>query len=420
LNQPIPHIFVIWHPACSIGETLARKIYSWHRPGHGVGPEVSFRCLPAPDADPGGLPLPLPGMFGSTEAPGSTRSNLQVAVILINDQMVADPQWRNWLAALARKPAANEPLRVCLPVALDSTAYNVPAPMRDLNFLRPTGFPIPPGTDPTHGTAVDIVVRSLLKQLTEALCHLLFAPLDQLAKATVPVTAVGQSKISIFLSHAKADGVTPARRLRDYIYSQTQLAAFYDENDIPFGSAFAPVLLSSLQATGTTAMIAVHSALYATRSWCRRELSMFRTPVQVLGTPPNGPQLWRLNPVVVVNALEAGTESAGIPEMGRTPQIRWSDDIKEQPEAIVTTALRDVMLSSVHTALGAAIAGDQNDIVINWLPDQVTLPKIPAIRDRKPGLRVHYPGRGLSSLDLETLDEQYGNVTFHSFDQVAS
>ena len=42
----------------------------------------------------------------------------------------------------------------------------------------------------------------------------------------------------MFLSHAKRDGTGPARRLRDYIYSQTQLTAFFDENDIAYGSVF--------------------------------------------------------------------------------------------------------------------------------------------------------------------------------------
>ncbi|MEI8345296.1 MAG: carbamoyltransferase HypF, partial [Candidatus Omnitrophota bacterium] len=58
-------------------------------------------------------------------------------------------------------------------------------------------------------------------------------------KSSYPWNDGRTAKIKIFLSHAKSDGTTPARRIRDYIYSQTQLAAFYDENNIPLGSAFA-------------------------------------------------------------------------------------------------------------------------------------------------------------------------------------
>ncbi|MFN7611667.1 MAG: toll/interleukin-1 receptor domain-containing protein, partial [bacterium] len=113
--------------------------------------------------------------------------------------------------------------------------------------------------------------RSLLKQLTEALYAHFMADLDQ---ASEP----GATKISVFLSHAKTDGTTPARGLRDYIYSQTQLAAFYDENDIAFGALFAKTLDDKLESSRTAAMIVVRSAAYFERPWCRRELAMFRRP----------------------------------------------------------------------------------------------------------------------------------------------
>jgi hypothetical protein len=426
LTQPIPEVFVLWHPSCALGETLARRIYAWLRPGNGLGPEVYYRSLAAPEASAGGLPLPLPGeqridMPNVAPAAATRYSNLQIVVVLINDQMVADPAWRHWLASLARKQFPPQPNRVCLPVALDSTAFNVPSPLRDLNFLRPSGLPVPPETDPSHASAREVVVRSLLKQLTETVCRLMLTPLDRLAQSGVASTIAdaGSSKIAIFLSHAKADGTTPARRIRDYIYSQTQLAAFYDENDIPFGSAFSRALESRIESADTAAMISVHSARYASRPWCRRELSMFRRPHEAKAARADGVQMWRLNPTVIVNALEPGSQSAGIPEMGSATLIRWSEDQPEQEEQIVTTVLRDVMLTSFHSALGASIPAAPNHIIINWLPDPATLLGIPAIRDRDADLHVHYPGRGLSGLELETLDEYFGNVTFKSFDQVA-
>ena len=60
-NVPIPEIFVLWHPRCPLGESLARRILEWLRPGNGLGPEVFYRCLPAPGAPLNGLPPPLPG-----------------------------------------------------------------------------------------------------------------------------------------------------------------------------------------------------------------------------------------------------------------------------------------------------------------------------------------------------------------------
>lgn len=61
MTQPIPEVFVLWHPSCALGEVLARRIYAWLRPGNGLGPEVFYRSLAAPEATAGGLPSPLPG-----------------------------------------------------------------------------------------------------------------------------------------------------------------------------------------------------------------------------------------------------------------------------------------------------------------------------------------------------------------------
>src|SRR4029077_9081942 len=122
------------------------------------------------------------------------------------------------------------------------------------------------------------------------------------------------AKISIFLSHAKKDGHKPARRIRDYIYSQTQLAAFFDENDIPFGTGFAQQILSGL---GAAAIIVVMSAAYSTRPWCRRGLSQYRRPIPIT-SHSKSTEYWRLNPLVVVDALDSGAETTGIPEIGNS------------------------------------------------------------------------------------------------------
>jgi hypothetical protein len=228
--------------------------------------------------------------------------------------------------------------------------------------------------------------------------------------------ATAQPKISIFLSHAKADGTIPAKRIRDYIYSQTQLAAFYDENDIPFGSAFSRVLQASVEASNTAALIAVQSARYAARPWCRRELSLFRRPL--LETAAHaGAEQWRLNPIVVVDALAPGGQTAGIPEMGNATHIRWADTQDDQEAEIVTMVLRDALLAAFHSALGRSIAGDPNRIVINWLPDPTTLLHIPRVRDGALEVEIAYPGRGLSGLELDILDELFPRVSLRSFDQ---
>jgi TIR domain len=425
-NTPIPEIFVLWHPQSPLGERLARRILEWLRPGNGLGPEVFYRSLPAPGAPINGLPPPLPGEARLTsDAYTRTRqkiSNLQIVLPLIEENMVADQAWRHWLGelALATSPPGTVPSlqRVLMPVALDATAFNMPAPLRELNYLRPTGLPLPAG-DQTAGKAFEDAVRSLLKQITEAMCRVMLprrqasSPEEQSSskRDTLP-------KINVFLSHAKQDGTVPARRLRDYIYSQTQLAAFYDENDIAFGSVFSRVIQSSLNSSDTAALIAVRSASYASRPWCRREFSLFRRP-RSESVSPGGAERWFLYPSVVVEAMEGGQRSAGVPEFGNSTMIRWSDDDSGLEELIVTTVIRDAMLASFHSALGASIVSNANQVVINWLPDPTTLMHIELLRSRNE-YDVLYPGRGLSSLELDILYDVFPTLTFRSFEEVLS
>src|SRR5512146_287617 len=107
-STPVPEVFVLWHPRCELGKALAHRIHAWLRPGNGLGPEVFFRCLPAPGEPPGVLPPELPGETRALLAGSPTRqfgvqskfSNLQIVLPLIDENMIADPTWRHWLGNL--------------------------------------------------------------------------------------------------------------------------------------------------------------------------------------------------------------------------------------------------------------------------------------------------------------------------------
>lgn len=438
----IPEVYVLWHPKCALGEPLARAIYQWLRPGNGLGPQVYFRSLPAPEAPADGLPLPLPGGPGgrrpAASGPGRV-ANWQVVLPLIDHRMIADPAWRRLLASLPETPAG-APRREVFPVALEATAYNVPGSLRTLNFLRPAGLPLPSGAQaiaayqvrgPAPGQTaalsareiqqadeVEVVVRSLQKQLTEALSRLFLTATASGGRTSSPGrSAAAPPKLTLFLSHAKADGTIPARRLRDYIYGQTQLAAFYDENDIAFGSVFASVLEQDLGAATTAALVAVRSARYAGRPWCRRELSLFRTPRPELPGPRAQARRWRLYPVLMVEAMEPGHASVSIPEFGNAPVIRWDAGCPHLEEQIINTVLRDALLASFHSALGAAIPSRPDRLVINWLPDPTTLLHLPGVRSGR-RLELVHPGQGLSRAELDVLLEFFPRLSLRSFEEV--
>jgi hypothetical protein len=409
---PIPEVYVLWHPSCVIAGTLARSILCWLRPGIGMGPEVYYRSAPAPGRDQHDLPLPLPGETkrkpAAPPANHRKRTNHQIVVALIDENFVAELSWRYWLERLAKPSEDDKTSRTILPVALDATAYNMPDAVRQQNYLRPVGAPTSMAKDTPE---FDAMVRSLLKQLTEALCRLLL-PRPQ-GNGDRPAET---PKVNVFLSHAKQDGAVAARRLRDYIYSQTQLAAFFDENDISYGSTFATVIQNSLSSLDTAALISVRSVQYAFRPWCRREFSLFRRPRQE-ETKEGEAQRWRLYPSLVVEAMEGRDISYGIPEAGNCPIIRWNEADRGLEEVIITTVIRDAVLAAFHSTLGASLASRSDQIVINWLPDPPTLLHVQPIRDNK-SIELLYPGRGLSTLELLTLTEFFPNVKFVSFEQV--
>src|SRR4051794_23184330 len=102
-NNPVPEVYVLWHPRCAFGDKAARAIYEWLRPGNGLGPGVFYRSLPAHDAPPGGLPPPLPLETRGPAPSHSSGVNLQIVLLLIDDNMVADPSWRHWLKVLGNR-----------------------------------------------------------------------------------------------------------------------------------------------------------------------------------------------------------------------------------------------------------------------------------------------------------------------------
>lgn len=62
-----------------------------------------------------------------------------------------------------------------------------------------------------------------------------------------------------------------------------------------------------------------------------------------------------MNPTLVVDALAEGAHTSGIPELGNSALIRWSDDVADQEEQIVTTVLRDAMLAAFHSGAGRLV-----------------------------------------------------------------
>jgi SLOG cluster2/TIR domain len=130
--------------------------------------------------------------------------------------------------------------------------------------------------------------------------------------------------MGLFLSHAKLDGESAAKALRDYIHENLALETFFDAIDIAVGFRFADEIDAGID---TAAFAIVHTDAYASRVWCQYE---------VIGAKRRG------RPVVVIHAIEEG-EARSFPYIGNVPTIRWRPNDPVRLEAIVGLVLREVL-----------------------------------------------------------------------------
>ena len=204
-------IYVLWHPKFAEGLVLARRIYYWFRLETMEGIPVFLRSECGPDA----------------KAPPEIPDDCQINYIipLVEAHMVACPRWRAYVADFAAPAAPRNSTDRLYPVAIDPVAYQMPAIMRNLNYIRHNLRQSPPPE--TEG---------LLGQLTEVLCRDLRSELHEMRKpndlkqrnasdsqslkqASRPLRT---GKLKIFLSHAKADGTKTPVALKEYILGKTQ------------------------------------------------------------------------------------------------------------------------------------------------------------------------------------------------------
>jgi len=453
MNVTPARIFVLWHPDYPIGAQIAQGIFDWFRTPDSHGIQVHYRSQPDPRRDDG-LPPPMP----------LDRATLNLVVVLAEPKMVRDRLWRQWLSELAEE---NEIPRECrragsgsrpgfvklYPVALHRTAYNLPGPIRALNFISPKG--IGRGNDAEIEQDLAALLRNLQTRLTEAFARLLT---QKLKEESSPKGLLGRMlewfhslaerastmadeppKVKVFLSHAKRDGTSVAKAIRDYIYQNTQLSAFFDENDIALGFKFAKVLDDSLE-KDSVAMVSVNSDYYSSRPWCRREIQIFSKPRR------NDQDIWEKPAVLVVQSMSGGHVAHAIPEFGNAPVLRWRAD----DEALcIDTLLRETIFRSYHSHVAWLIKNElasrdprRNRVFINWAPDPLGLElvirqweqnqlhdweqAVSAAKEAKqkrpprPKLRpldVIYPGPGMSTIELESLTERFPEVSLLSFNE---
>jgi hypothetical protein len=412
-------LYVAWHPAAADADYLARDLYRWFRgdpfdlQACGSGIPVLFRAWQPGGASPAPVPLPSGG-------------GIRVLVPLVDEHFAITTAWRRFLhhsvgqaAKDAREAngdgevAAAARTTIVLPVALHPGAFELAGAVANLNFLR-ADPPQPPANETTELRRVRRagVVRH---QLTEAIGRLLQAKnggfcIDQFAAPPAP--------ISVFLSHAKADGVEIATALRQELRSRGQMQSFHDENDLAFGFDYQRALLHAVSEQ-SAAMIVVRTDRYASRPWCRRELRAMRA-LRMLPGVDGLERVGKLSPVVVVDALRDQSVDH-LPELGPSPVLRWHPD---RCGAVVDRVLFHVLHHAhdlqrarhLHERLPKSARA--STWIVNATPDLPVLAKIrnlaQAARCRRPLLL--FPGPGVTSDTRRAWAEWFPELECRSFD----
>lgn len=350
--RPVLGVFCVWHPECAEGERLGRSLFTtlcadpFIPALRGLGIPVRFRT----SVDGGSVSAPVP--FGEFQ---------HTAVFIVADDFaVASGPWRDYVEELVR---AAGPRDVVVPVTLTRVA-NLPSQLRGLQAIR------------LDGVASAERERTILNRAMHDLCRLL----DPTA-----------SKVEVFLSHAKHDGLVITTTVRRHLHEVANLDDFFDAADVPDGTRFAEFIKRC--AGAVPAILVVQTDTYASREWCRLEvLEAKRNRV----------------PIVVLAAVE-DRETRSFPYMGNVPVVRWRGE--SSLPAVVSALLGEVLRHRFFPLRVAAI-GRHHQLgvaheILAYPPELLT---VLAYRSelRKSGRslgRYIYPDPPLGSEELEWLRE---------------
>jgi hypothetical protein len=384
-------IYIVHHEKCQEAYFFTSRLFDWFRLGYlvgdssGAGLPVYFRrCVKRVDPD-----KPAEGYRIDPEIV-QRHADLTVVILLVDHQMVVDPEWRSALTNLTcdveeshrRKASGDQRIEV-LPVALNDSFFRTGRLQEQFNCVRL------PQADR------DIQLSALRRAATELTARALRSKAGHFA-----------GQLNVFLSHAKRDGRAIAERLRDGIQQFGQLEPWYDANDLAFGQEFEKEI--GREAVQTAAMIAIVTDSYSDRPWCRFEARKARWPVVAVVSPGSS---W----------------SRALPMLEGVPRIGWNHEKESvSTELIVDRLVLEMMLAQVNRKVADDLRRvskdkEQEICFITWVPDSWSLLALREALDgqqltpggsdgrRRRGTRsakirkIIYPGYGLSRSELRDL-----------------
>lgn len=322
-------------------------------------------CRDSDDVMFDGLDIPVYFHIGSEEHDSfpkidEVKSDLHIIIPLIDDLMVCDKMWADFINNIKKKY-----INYIYPIVLSEYSITMDEELSKKQFIR-------------------LKTNSILDNKTEFVIQL-FELLNRL------LLDKPNDKLKLFISHSKRDkdnrGENVAMSLRDYLNSKTKLSVFFDVNDILTGLDFGDVILNN---AGNSFFVLVHSDTYSDREWCRKEILECKD---------------KKVPAIRVDAF-SNKCSRIFPYMANIPSIRFYDNCDEVVALMLRTALDWKYQEKYLQKLCAKVG-------LNISAVEPTIPELIAIHQRhKNDDFILYPEPPVGMEELGLLTKSFDGKTF--------
>ncbi len=334
-------LYVVWHPSYRKGQQIAELLHEHFGSDlyRSVGEECAVSVLRRSHPAPGRL-TPLPIDWDGSE--------FTAVVALAETFLIEDPEWVNYVCAIAKAACERGLPARFFPVTMDCRGLELNAGQQSLRWDR---------WDPSDAYRE----RRLISDLTHEFCRMLRHSLDQFLPDDDNAFGRYLDKIKVFISHSKhdCDGDSVGNSIRSWIHEHSPLGSFFDFYDIPPGFSFKDVLLHEIRAG---ALLAVHTDSYSSREWCRREIIEAKR---------------HLVPMVVVDCVR-DLDPRAMPYLGNVPVVRMNPDRMDRIGAVAGYLLDEVFRNWLWLCRIRPYSSSPNVLFTPRPPELISLAAVPS------------------------------------------
>ena len=383
-NTTLPYlaVYVVWHPNFQVGAEIAEEIRQHFRSGTfenvagSAGVSVVYRSTRKFDSKTAG-------------AVDFNEASATAVVVLVDSNLAGDTTWVEYIYGLKHQADNGGFATALIPVSIESDA---------LSKLKLSSQAI---RWDVWANSSNSRRKRLVGELTHAFCLMLRHYLENMANPMNPEKEIERfhTKIQVFLSHSKhdEDGKQIAEAIRNRIHELHNLASFFDVYNIPAGVDFDSVLIHHVR---TSAVIAVHTDSFSSRTWCRREVIEAKL---------------RNRPLVVANSIR-DVDERSFPYLGNVPTVRIDRVENERIDFLISQLLDEVLkdlLWQCRIVVHSSKA-DSNVVFLPRTPELVSLAGLP-MQEGKAGQVIVYPDPPIGSEEKILFDMAVPQVRLVNF-----